>query len=155
SRVGTKGVLEAPFELGVLSCTKPGQEVCGGGWTAIQRGAELRLLVTDGLGHGPGAAEASLEATRSFRDHAGPPPAELIDGMHVAERTARRAAVALAFIDAAAGEVRFAGVGTVAGVVLDGLGRRSAVSQNGIVGHEMRRVQESTYPMPAGALLVL
>jgi anti-sigma regulatory factor (Ser/Thr protein kinase) len=155
ARVGPGAAAEAPLELGVVSCRKPGQEVCGDAWAAVLGGGRLRLLVVDGLGHGSGAAEASQEAVRSFRQHPGRPPAELLDRMHEALRPTRGGAVAVAEVDPEAGEVRFAGVGNIAGVVLDGAASRSTVSHNGIVGHEMRRVQEFSYPIPPGAVLVL
>jgi hypothetical protein len=46
-------------------------------------------------------------------------------------------------------------VGNIAGVILGGERPRALVSHNGILGHEVRRVQEFTYPWPAGSTLVL
>jgi hypothetical protein len=54
-----------------------------------------------------------------------------------------------------AGEVRFAGVGNVAAVVVDGATQRGMASYGGIIGHEVRKFQEFAYPFPRGALLVM
>ena len=53
--------------------------------------------------------------------------------------------------------VRFAGVGNISGVIIDAGSRRiaSMVSQNGTVGHAVRKIQEFEYPWPEGASLVL
>ena len=44
----------------------PGEEVCGDGWAATDTADGYRLMVADGLGHGPGAAEAARAAVRCF-----------------------------------------------------------------------------------------
>ncbi|HET6763790.1 MAG TPA: anti-sigma regulatory factor, partial [Longimicrobiaceae bacterium] len=63
--------------------------------------------------------------------------------------------VAVMALDRAAGQLRFAGVGNIAGSVVTAGDSRSMVSHNGIVGHEMRKVQEFAYAWAPGALLVL
>ena len=63
--------------------------------------------------------------------------------------------LSVARIDYGADDVRFAGIGNVNAIVHDGTARRALVSHNGIVGHNMRKVQEFTAPFPPGALCVL
>jgi hypothetical protein len=70
-------------------------------------------------------------------------------------RSTRGAAAAVAEIDLFRRQVRYAGVGNISGSILAGGKSQSLVSHNGTVGHEMRRVQEFTYPWPPDALLVL
>lgn len=146
---------EPAVELGVVAVPKPGQEVSGDAWDVVRSPARVGLLVVDGLGHGSGAAEAAREAVGAFRGSAAETPSEIMQRMHAALRGTRGAAAAVAEMDARAQEIRFAGIGNIAGSVLDGEGSRSTISQNGIVGHEMRRVQEFSYPWPTGALLIL
>ncbi|RLM48608.1 serine/threonine protein kinase, partial [Halobellus sp. Atlit-31R] len=76
---------------------------------------------------------------------------------HDALRPTRGAAVATARIDFDADELRFAGVGNIAGCVINMSDdkRRALVSHNGIVGHNMRKVQEFPLPFPPGALCIL
>ncbi len=52
-------------------------------------------------------------------------------------------------------EVRFAGVGNVAGSIVTQSGAKSMASHNGTVGHSMYKVQEFTYPCPSDALVLL
>jgi hypothetical protein len=61
----------------------------------------------------------------------------------------------VARIDYGRDEIRFAGIGNVGATVVDGTARRALVSHNGIVGHNMRKVQEFSAPFPPGALCVL
>ena len=51
--------------------------------------------------------------------------------------------------------MRFAGIGNINACVIDGEVRRALISHNGIVGHNMRKVQEFSAPCPAGAIVVM
>jgi hypothetical protein len=77
-----------------------------------------------------------------------------VHAAHEALRPTRGAALAVARIDFAADELRFAGVGNIGAVAIDD-GRRALVSHNGIVGHNMRKVQEFAVPFGPGALCIL
>jgi hypothetical protein len=74
--------------------------------------------------------------------------------MHAALRSTRGAAVAVAEIDERAGQLRFVGVGNIACSVTANTGTRSVASMAGIVGHEMRRINEFTLPFESGATLL-
>jgi anti-sigma regulatory factor (Ser/Thr protein kinase) len=52
--------------FGAVSVPKLGETVCGDSWAIDRDGATTTLFVADGLGHGPGAAEAAVEAVRLF-----------------------------------------------------------------------------------------
>jgi serine phosphatase RsbU (regulator of sigma subunit) len=113
------------------------------------------VLVADGLGHGPLAADASQAAVRIFRQNPRAGPVAILQAIHLGLRSTRGAAVAVADVDLDTRTIRYAGVGNIAGVVLTGEGSQSMVSHNGTVGHEARRFQEFLYPFPAGAVLVM
>jgi hypothetical protein len=115
----------------------------------------ILILVADGLGHGQDAAEAALEAVKTFHERAALSPAAIIEAIHVALRSTRGAAVAVAEIVPSQEVVRFTGVGNVSGVVVSAEGSRQMVSYNGTAGHAVRKIQEFAYPWPAGALLIL
>jgi anti-sigma regulatory factor (Ser/Thr protein kinase) len=140
---------------GAVSVPKPGERRCGDDWSIADERDVTTALVVDGLGHGPAAADASMQAKQSFRRHAGATSVEILQRMHEALRPTRGAAAAIARIDRAKRVVRFAGIGNVAGVVIAGDTTRIAVSQFGTLGHDVRKIQEFQYPWPAGALLVL
>jgi anti-sigma regulatory factor (Ser/Thr protein kinase) len=144
-----------PLEIGAVCLPQPGQEVGGDGWAVDQRPGRGLILVADGLGHGSDAAQASGEAVTVFRKNPHLAPAAMIEAVHAALRHTRGAAVAVAEVDVLHQVVRFAGVGNIAGVILSPAGSRHMVSHHGTAGHEVRKIQEFTYPWPEGALLVI
>jgi anti-sigma regulatory factor (Ser/Thr protein kinase) len=138
-----------------VSVPKPGEEVSGDDWAVSQGPDGLSIMVIDGLGHGPGAAEAAREARRAFlrAPHLG--PAQLLELLHRELRPTRGAAVAVARVVLEREHLVYAGVGNIAGFVLGGARPRALVSHNGILGHEARRFQEFTYPWPPDSTLVM
>lgn len=142
---------------GVALLTRPiaGEDVCGdaGAWLAAD-GVQT-VMIADGLGHGPLAAKAAREAVRAFEAAAPAEPADLLAAVHRALSRTRGAAASVAQLDAAAGRVRFAGVGNVAGWIDDGERRRGMVSFPGILGHKRPRIRQLDYPLPPGALVLL
>jgi anti-sigma regulatory factor (Ser/Thr protein kinase) len=144
-----------PLAVAAVSVPKARESVCGDAWAVEHQPGRTLILVADGLGHGPGAAQASREAVRLFRGNARLDPAAIVQTIHAALRSTRGAAVAVAAVDCAAEEVRFVGLGNIAGCVLTGAASRSLVSHNGTAGHALYKIQEFVYPFPKGALLVL
>ncbi|WP_296949744.1 SpoIIE family protein phosphatase [uncultured Massilia sp.] len=142
-------------EVGALCVPLAGEDACGDGWAVRCDADGATLLGADGLGHGPEAAKAAAGAIEALGRNASPAPADVLQAAHDLLRLTRGAAVSAARIDDASGQLRFAGVGNVSGLVLDGTVRRALVSHNGIVGHNMRKVQEFAVACPPGALCVL
>jgi anti-sigma regulatory factor (Ser/Thr protein kinase) len=142
------------LKIGVVCLPKPGEVVCGDAWAIEGVGGHCRALVVDGLGHGPDAAAASREAVNALRKHPHLEPAELIEVAHGVLRSTRGAAMAVAQFDFAQA-IKYSGIGNIAGVVMTPNSDRHLVSHSGIVGHEMRKVQEFVYPWSQDALLVL
>jgi anti-sigma regulatory factor (Ser/Thr protein kinase) len=138
-----------------VSVPKPGESACGDAWSWHADGHGWSVLVADGLGHGPDAATASAVAVRIFQEHVTEPAADIIAAAHAAMRHTRGAAVAIAEVRPARGELSFTGVGNIGGTLLTADGPRSLVSLAGIVGHECRKIQTFTYPWPKGSSLVL
>lgn len=144
-------------DWGAVCVAKPGEEACGDDWHVFPRPGttaahERTVMVVDGLGHGPQAAEASAEAVRIFRKHAGTAsgPAEIVGALHAGLRATRGAAVSIARFDAERRLLRFCGVGNVAGALLSRGGgeAKRLMSHNGTVGHTVRRIAEIDYPYP-------
>jgi anti-sigma regulatory factor (Ser/Thr protein kinase) len=99
--------------------TRPlsGEPVSGDGW-AVRGGDRLRLMMCDGLGHGPLAASASQAAVDAFHRESTGGPAAMIEHLHRSMSHTRGGAVAIAEIDPAAGQIRFAGLGNIAGHIV-------------------------------------
>jgi anti-sigma regulatory factor (Ser/Thr protein kinase) len=75
---------------GAVNIPKPGEEVCGDAWSIADSPEGLTLLVADGLGHGPQAAAASLEAVQVFQRHKAHQVTTLLDYIHGGLRPTRR-----------------------------------------------------------------
>jgi anti-sigma regulatory factor (Ser/Thr protein kinase) len=143
------------LQVGAVSVPRGDEEVCGDTWAVERQGGRALLLVADGLGHGPFAADAARAAADILRANLDLGPAAILEVAHQALRGTRGAAVAVAEVDLEGRSLRYAGVGNISGVVLVPGADRSLLSHNGIVGHEARKFQEFTYPFPRGALLVM
>jgi anti-sigma regulatory factor (Ser/Thr protein kinase) len=142
-------------EVGALCTPLAGEEACGDGWAVTCDLDGATLLGVDGLGHGPEAAKAAAGAIHALEKRPAALPSEVVHTAHEQLRITRGAALSVARINYAGDEVRFAGIGNVGATVVDGSARRALVSHNGIVGHNMRKVQEFSAPFPPGALCVL
>jgi len=154
SRRPPSGNRPAPLEVGAVCLPKPGEEACGDAWAVEWRGDHCVILVADGLGHGADAAAAAMAAVNALRTHPQLAPAALIEFAHGALRSTRGAALAVADLDLAR-EVRYAGIGNIAGVLHAPDDARHMVSHSGIVGHEARKIQEFVYPWSPDSLLVI
>jgi anti-sigma regulatory factor (Ser/Thr protein kinase) len=143
------------MEVGALCTPLAGEEACGDGWAVSCNADGATLLGVDGLGHGPEAAKAAAGAIQALEKRPAAAPADVLQTAHELLRLTRGAALSAARVDYGSGDLRFAGIGNVGGLVYDGMARRALVSHNGIVGHNMRKVQEFTAPFPPGALCVL
>src|SRR5690606_24071506 len=113
------------------------------------------VMVADGLGHGPVAAEASTTAITLFDRMPGRAPAEVLEEAHQAMRSTRGAAVATVTLDAATGSLVFCGAGNIAGRLISGHGDHSLMSQHGTLGLQIRRLQEVRHDWPPHAIVVL
>lgn len=146
-----------PGASDVAALTRPivGEAVCGDGYAIRRDAGVLRVLLCDGLGHGPLAAATTREAIRLFRDADPQPPAQMLTLLHGGLSGTRGAAAVVAELDAAAGSVRHAGIGNITGALVSPGRRRGLLSQPGIVGHRGRSVREFTHAASLGDLLVL
>jgi anti-sigma regulatory factor (Ser/Thr protein kinase) len=144
-----------PFLAGGIAVPFPGETECGDGYAFRQAGPLLLVMLADGLGHGPTAAECAGRAIEAFHQSKEETPAKLIREIHIALRGTRGAAVSVAALDPEAREIRFSGVGNVLGVMSGPGSSRNFVAMPGIVGHQMAAVREFTYPWPASSLVLL
>jgi anti-sigma regulatory factor (Ser/Thr protein kinase) len=134
---------------GAVCAPHPAESACGDGFVIVHGSPVTRVLLVDGLGHGPGAAEAAEAAIASFRAHPGDSPADALERMQVVLRPTRGAAVAVARLDRGSRVARFSGIGNIAGVVMgEAEPARHMVSDHGIVGQTSRGPREFDYPLP-------
>jgi anti-sigma regulatory factor (Ser/Thr protein kinase) len=149
----------APHRSGITSAgvciALHGETESGDGWTVTHGDDSVTITLADGLGHGAPAALASNTALRIAREQAALDLGDLLRDMDGALRATRGAAISIARIEPSLRRVDFAGVGNVSGIIVEDHDARRAVSQPGIVGHQLRKVQTFAYPWSASSILIL
>lgn len=138
-----------------LSIAAPGETVCGDSWAVGLNGTRAAVLVADGLGHGPDAAEASLAAVEVFSADPMGAPRSLLEQAHARLRSTRGAAVSVLQLDRDGDSLRSAGAGNVVARLVSGTSDRSVLAQHGTAGLQIRRPEEVSQPWPPHALLVV
>lgn len=158
------------WQLGAICVPLKGEEVSGDNWAMAAHEKKLTLIVADGLGHGPEAAKAADAAISLVNDfavqgsvdsdssngHSAPmqSPSVVLQRAHQALQGTRGAALAVGQINSELGTFTFAGVGNIAVCILYREGSRHLVSHNGIVGSNLRKLQEFSEKWERDALLV-
>ena len=154
ARVGDRAADER-FEWGCISLPPPQELVCGDAWSIQVRDGTYSVMVADGLGHGPLAADAARAAERIFAANDFREPREFLEQAHRALATTRGAAISVALGSTHDRRLTFAGVGNVAGAIVGLEDHRNLVAHNGTIGATLPRVQSFDYEWPDRALLVL
>jgi len=154
---GAAGVVPAShFLAGGISVPVRGEVECGDGWIFQESARAVRLVVADGLGHGPLAAAAAEAAVRTAREHIDEPALRLLERIHGVLRPTRGAAVAVAEINSQSQVLRFAGVGNITAAIVPASGPvRHLMSHAGTAGHEVRKIVEFTSPWSSRSLLLM
>ena len=146
------------WQIGAVCLPMASEQICGDAWHVVCEGQELSLMVADGLGHGPLAAQASETASTLLENSTPglpPLPGSFLQLAHDALRGTRGAAMAVTHIDIERGQLRYAGVGNIAASTFHGQQQRHLLSHNGIIGSNLRKVQEFLHPWQAGTLLIM
>lgn len=143
------------FEFGALALAAPGEFVCGDAWAVVQDEHRAALVVADGLGHGPEAAEASQVAVATFKAAPFGMPSQVVERMHGVMRSTRGAAVLMAQLNLEDDSLVFSGAGNICGRLISGVSDKSLASQHGTVGAQIRHLQDMKQTWPDHALLVL
>jgi anti-sigma regulatory factor (Ser/Thr protein kinase) len=145
-----------PLQLGAVNVPKPGQEVCGDSWGVEQTPDYSVIMVADGLGHGFDARTASAEAVRILHSSPSLSPAEIVERAHLALRSTRGAALAVARVDRYRDRVTFSGIGNIAANIYSGVGDgQHLVSVHGTAGFQTSKIREFEYPWPDHGLLLM
>jgi anti-sigma regulatory factor (Ser/Thr protein kinase) len=139
---------------GVVRALK-GEEVSGDTVAVRETGEYFTALVSDGLGHGTFAAEASALAAGIFSRTAAQEADTLVEAILAALRSTRGAAIAVATCNISSRRAEFSGIGNIAGTLVSGNTARKMTSMNGTAGLVARRVHAFQYPYQSETLLVM
>jgi anti-sigma regulatory factor (Ser/Thr protein kinase) len=160
------------FEIGAACVPHPRETVPGDRWSVRftrepfqpEPGTQaeacvrpgLQVMIADGLGHGTSAAEAAEAAIAAFQSPLPDrTPERLLQVMHGKLRSTRGAAISIAELSSGGQRSRYAGLGNVAGAVLQAADRKQFASLHGTVGHQSPKIRGFDYPWSRAGLLVL
>lgn len=147
----------AAFDIAGVTLAAPGEQVSGDAWSVRKDPDHWLLVVADGLGHGPEAAEAAdhMVALLHRMPSGTASPADVLERAHDPMRSTRGAAVTLVRLDLASAGLVVSGAGNVNGRLISGVTDRSLLVQHGTLGVQVRRLQDMRYEWPDHAVLVL
>ena len=145
--------LKAEPDLSVICTAMHGETLSGDGWSDSEDGRSF--CVVDGLGHGMLAADAAKVAIQIFHKHPEASPQAALEKMHAAMRATRGAAAAVLRVNSEARTLDFAGIGNISCVLLRQGKSQNLVSHNGTLGHQVRRVQQFSYPYDRDDILLM
>ena len=151
----TQNVDASSLQWAAVQAPKSGESVCGDAFVIESDGRKATILVADGLGHGPLAHHAAMEATRIFKANRTAPLMRIMDLIHAGLKPTRGAAVSIARCDWDAGRMEFSGVGNVAAVTITEGATRSMAPHNGTMGHAFRKNTPFEYPLGKDSLLIM
>jgi anti-sigma regulatory factor (Ser/Thr protein kinase) len=132
-----------------------GEEVSGDAVAVRETGQYFTALVSDGLGHGTFAAEASALAAGVFARTTAQEADTLVEAVHAALKSTRGAAIAIATCAISNRLVTYSGMGNIAGALVSGQSVRKMTSMNGTAGVVARRVHAFQYPYQSETLLIM
>lgn len=122
------------WEVKSVIIPKPGETECGDGffWTATKD--HLKLFLGDGLGHGPEAAKAVVQAGNAFLECEEVEPGEIIRHINNAVKKTRGLVGTVAIFDVKEKKWRLCGVGNIATKINSPTISKGYMAYNGIIG---------------------
>lgn len=125
-----------------ISCAvlpKPGETACGDGFFQKVDKDQVSLFLGDGLGHGPDAAHAVMEAGKAFLDCEEKEPSEVIKFINSAVKKTRGLVGTIAILDLPGLKWKICGVGNISSRLINGLDTKNLMPYNGIIGLNVPR----------------
>lgn len=117
-----------------LLLPKPNETRCGDGVHTIVSNDKIKVLLGDGLGHGPHAETAILKAMEAFENCPSDKPAEILREMHNATKKTRGLVATVAVFDRKSKNWQMCGIGNIITRINSQEGYNAYMPYNGIVG---------------------
>ncbi len=136
---------------------KPGEQACGDGIAIEQQPRSLKILIGDGLGHGPEAEAVIVKAKEAFlKMPLEQSTVELIRGMHTGVRRSRGLVATAAIFRPTDRSWYICGVGNISNWAGNPQKGRTVMCYNGIVGVNIpTSMNENVIRNEYGQLLIL
>jgi anti-sigma regulatory factor (Ser/Thr protein kinase) len=130
-----------------------GETECGDVVGAAETDRGITGVLCDGLGHGPQAASAAMEAVNAVLDDPSASPATLVERAH--RRMAHTRGGAIGVVRLRGPLVLFAGLGNITAVILSAGARKGMISVPGIAGHQASAIRQFEYAATPAAAVIL
>ena len=127
----------AKDQVNSLVVAKPGENLSGDGTYAKYSQDRLKILIADGLGHGPEANRAVNEAVEAFKLCPSNSPVEILRFIHTSIRKTRGIVGTVIVCDIKTKMWTVAGIGNISCKFMNGMLSKNVMSYNGIVGHNI------------------
>lgn len=152
----TSSLAHYPAEVRSIILAKPGEDVCGDGHYMKLSKEHLRLFIGDGLGHGPEANKAVVEAIRAFRTCPENSPAEIIRFMHQSVKRTRGLVGTIAQYSFKEKKWFTCGVGNIAARLYNAGQTKNCLAYNGIIGMNIpTTMKDQVYAWEYGQILAM
>lgn len=138
----TKGLSQA-VSVTSLVVAKPSETLSGDGCTYKTSERYFKLLLMDGLGHGPEANKAVMEGFNSFKLCPYHVPAEIIRFMHYPLKRTRGGVGTIVIYDLITRKYQILGVGNISTKLVGNIESKNVMSYNGIIGHNIPNTMSS------------
>lgn len=127
--------------------SKPGEKVSGDGFVVKKTERYIKMMLADGLGHGPEANKAVNEAAAAFKVFPDYSPTDTIRFIHQAIKKTRGAVMNITCFDLRNRTWSAIGVGNIASRMIGPASFKNHMSYNGIVGHNIpTTMSDQEYP---------
>lgn len=135
--IGGKPAVKKGLIVRPLVISKPGEQISGDGFTYKSNAKHIKLMLGDGLGHGPAANQAVNEGAKSFKVFPDSSPVETLRFIHSSIKKTRGMVANVTCFNLETGEWSSAGIGNIAAKWIGPAGSKNQMSYNGIVGHNI------------------
>lgn len=129
---------ESPqLRFGALLVPKFGEIACGDGYCLVRNRNGFRVLVADGLGHGPDAQTAVKAAIDTFINCKEEQANDVVKVIHQNIRKTRGVVANVYLFNTVKKEWNICGVGNISTKFLGGVLQKNYIPYNGIIGHNI------------------
>lgn len=159
SRVFTQPNAEAsPSKTDIypIVLCKPGETLCGDSYAWKVNPYFVKVLLADGLGHGPLANKASQKACEVFKKSVFNNPSDILNDIHRQVKDTRGLVGTVAVYDLLKKEWKICGVGNISTRLCNAISSKTHMPYNGILGVNISsRLESQSFVNEAGSYLIL
>ncbi|MCE7060292.1 ATP-binding SpoIIE family protein phosphatase [Dyadobacter sp. CY343] len=158
SRIFSQPVQNQPAAVGIypIILCKPGESLCGDAYAWKANPYFLKVMLADGLGHGPLANLAAQRACEAFRKSVHNNPSDILNDIHKHVKDTRGLVATVATFDLVNKAWNICGVGNISTRLCNALSAKTHMPFNGILGVNISgRLQSQKIENETGSYLVL